>query len=101
MKAQANVVRLDLAAIVDQLGAIKAQQADLKARAGTLQAQLIEAGVTEADGALFRATVSYSNVESVDWKAIAAKLEPSYQLVAAHTSYAPRTTVKVVARKTS
>ncbi len=97
--AQANVVRLDLAAIVDQLGALKAQQADLKKRAGTLQAQLVEAGVTEADGALYRATISTHDVVTVDWKAVAEKLEPSYQLITAHTSVADRTTVKIVARR--
>lgn len=99
MAKTANVVRLDLASIVDQLGALKAQQADLKKRAGTLQAQLVEAGVTEADGALYRATISTHDVTSIDWAAVAAKLNPSHQLVTAHTSVAERTTVKIVARR--
>ena len=99
--AQSNVVRLDLAAIVDQLGAIKAQQAAAKRIADKLVDQLIDAKVTEVDGAMFRATISTHDVESIDWKAIAEKLNPSRQLVVGNTSTKERTTVKVVARKAS
>ena len=101
MANTAKVVRLDLAAIVDQLGAVKAQQAATKRIADGLIKQLIDAGVTEADGAVFRATVSTHDVESIDWKAIAEKLNPSRQLIVGNTSTASRTTVKVVARKAS
>lgn len=100
MSNTAKIVRLDLAAIVDQLGALKAQQSDLKKRSGTLQEQLVKAGVTEAEGALFRATVSTHDVETINWEAIARKLNPSQQLITGNTSKAKRTTVKIVARKT-
>ena len=101
MANTAKVVRLDLAAVVDQLGAVKAQQAAAKRIADGLIKQLKDAGVTEQDGAIFRATISTHDVESIDWEAIAKKLNPSRQLIAGNTSKAERTTVKVVARKAS
>lgn len=101
MANTAKIVRLDLAAIVDQLGAIKAQQAAAKRIADGLIKKLVDAGVTEIDGATFRATVSTHDVEQIDWKAIAEKLNPSRQLIAGNTKTVERTTVKVVARKAS
>lgn len=97
----AQVVRLDLAAVVDQLGAIKAQQAALKRIADDLIDTLVESGNTEIDGAAYRATISFANVECIDWKTIAAKLNPSRQLIVGNTEFKPRTTVKVVARRAS
>ena len=95
----AQVVSLDLVKIVDQLGEVKAKIAHLKKIEDDLKAQLIASGATEQDGTLFRATVSCSNREAIDWKAVAEKLEPSRQLVTAHTTYTPTTTVRVTARK--
>lgn len=97
----AQVIRLDAAKLADQLGETKAKIAALKAIEDDLKAQLLATGETEADGTMFRATVSFSNRETVDWKAVVEKLEPSRQLITAHTSYAPCTTVRVSARKTS
>ena len=39
-------------------------------------------------------------LKSLDWKAIALRLAPSRQLIAGNTTYKPRTTVRLVARKT-
>lgn len=99
MANTAKIIRLDVAGIVDALGAIKAQIADLKKTEDALKAQLIQSGVSEADGATFRATVSVSERNVIDWKAIAEKLEPSRQLVTAHTSVSESVTVRVTARK--
>lgn len=94
-----NVVSLDLVKLVDELGTIKGQIAALKSVEKDLQEKLVKTGSTEAEGLIFRATVSFSNVESIDWKAIALKLNPSRQLIAGNTEHKPRTTVRVVARK--
>jgi hypothetical protein len=99
MAKTAKVVRIDLPTVVDQLGAIKAQLSALKKQEEALKAQLLESGYTEVDGSLFRATISTCDVESVDWKSIAIKLEPSHQLISGNTTHASRTTIKVVARK--
>jgi hypothetical protein len=84
--------------LVDQLGCIKAQIADLEKQEKAIRAQLIDTGHGAIEGELFRATVSRSEVERVDWKAVAEKCEPSRQLIAAHTLHDERVTVKVVSR---
>lgn len=98
-----NQVRLTsklLGALADELGAIKAQIADLKKREDELKDQLFEnTGITVVEGELFRAVQIQSQVETTDWKAVALRCEPSYQLVTAHTTTSTRTTVRVSARK--
>jgi hypothetical protein len=82
----------------DALGFLKAQIADLENRAKVEHARLVAMGIGAHEGDMFRATVSVAERESVDWKTVAARLEPSRQLVAAHTSAKEVTTVRVVAR---
>ncbi len=103
MTSTAKLIRFDLiaAAAVDELGAIKAQIAELKAREEQIKQDLVECGVSEAEGRLFRATVSLVERETTDWKAVAQKLNPSRQLITAHTSSTTSSTVRVSARKTS
>ena len=93
-----HVAADEIESIVDQLGAVKAQIARLETREATLRQTLIDTGVNQADGRVFRATISVGSVSRVDWKAIAEHLRPSRQLVTAHSSETPRVTVKVVAR---
>jgi hypothetical protein len=82
----------------DALGALKAEIANLEIRAKAEHARLVAMGAGAHEGEIFRATVSVAERESIDWKAISAKLEPSRQLVTAHTSAKEVTTVRVVAR---
>ena len=82
----------------DALGDFKAQMADLEVRAKVEHARLVAMGPGAHEGEIFRATVSVAERETIDWKAISAKLEPSRQLVTAHTSAKEVTTVRVVAR---
>jgi hypothetical protein len=82
----------------DTLGMLKAQIAELETLAKIEHARLVALGTGAHEGNIFRATVSVAARESVDWKAIAEKLEPSRQLVTAHTSAKDVTTVRVVAR---
>jgi hypothetical protein len=76
-----------LARMVDDLAATKAQIAELQEHESVLKQALVATGLEAIEGTLHRATVSHCEGKvTVDWAAIAAKLEPSRQLVAAHTS---------------
>ena len=91
-------------AIVDRLGDIKAQIADLKKIEADLIARITNAGVDAIDGNTFRATVStVAERQSLDAKAAEAKLRElgvdgrwfnkNQKVTKGYT------TVKVVARK--
>lgn len=86
--------------LADKLGIIAAQLATLQAEYDARKAELIAAGVDVVEGALFRATVSHVEpAPRIDWKAIAERLEPSRQLITAHTiPAAPYYRVAVKAR---
>ena len=90
--------QIELMEAVERLGKLRARMADLKAEEAQLTATLEASGLRVVEGDLFRATVSTGEVRNVAWKAIAEHLEPSRQLVAAHTEIKSRTTVKVVSR---
>jgi hypothetical protein len=77
----------------DQLAEIRAEVKRLQA----LEKDLAEALKAGADpiGLNFRATVISSDRDSVDWKAVAAKLRPSRQLVTAHTRHSTVVSVRV------
>lgn len=87
-------------AMIDDLGQLNAEIAELQAEAKMIKAALqdrIAAG-DAAEGDLFRASHSVAERETVDWKAVAAKLKPSRQLVKAHTKCTEVHTIRVVGR---
>lgn len=84
---------------VDRLGIIKGQIADLAVQAKLIEDRIKAHGAGVTEGSLFRATVSVSERETVDWKAVAEKLQPSHQLVTAHTARTEVVCLRVVARK--
>jgi len=84
--------------LIDELGEVNAQIANLEKRKAELRQGIIDSEESAAEGDLFRATVSRSEAHKVDWKTVAEKCEPSRQLIAAHTSVEPRIVVKVVSR---
>ena len=88
----------DLGVVVDQLGKLMAKIKDLSNQEAELKALLKDSGEPVVEGRLYRATVSKSEVSSADWRAVAEKLEPSWQLVAAHTTESERVALRVVAR---
>jgi hypothetical protein len=98
MKTENPVI---LSALVDRLAAIKAQLADLSAEEKTLKAELIAADLPAIEGTAHRVAVSFCpGRETIDWQAVAAKFNPSRQLITAHTAQgAPFHTVRVSARK--
>lgn len=98
----ANIVNLDLVRVVDQLGSIKAQIADLQAIEKELKAELSGSGFSFVDGGAYRASIHWQSHTSIDWRAIAEHFNPSRQLVTAHSSHGDLSpVVRVSARKTS
>jgi hypothetical protein len=93
----------ELIDMVDTLATIRADIADLKSREETYKAALIAAGHRAIDGTQHRATISEPVYRvTIDWRTIAERLEPSRQLIKAHTTTAeePTITVRISGRKT-
>ncbi len=90
---------IEVTGLADELGTIRAQMADLKDREREIRNTLIEAGVKTLEDDTFRALVVESMRTLIDWKAIAAKLEPSRQLVTAHTEEKEVIPIRVSARR--
>lgn len=64
-----------LSTIIDQLGLVKAQIAELEAKEEELRNALVAAGIEEGEGKLFRCTVSTSEVSKVDYAGLITYLE--------------------------
>jgi hypothetical protein len=83
--------------LVDELGQGKAEAAEIEAREKALKAELIARSVTEAEGALFRATVSEALRETIDTEKVKAEMGASWW--SARCKVGIVTTVRVSARK--
>jgi hypothetical protein len=83
--------------LIDALGKLKAQIADLQKQEEVLKRAIIESGVTAEEGELFRVTVTNAVRETLDMEAVREKLSP--QFIRAHTKETFYTTVRVTARK--
>ena len=80
------VITPDLASMVDQLGAIDSQIKALTKDADKLKADIKKHGPERYNGSFYSALVFESEGRTVtDWRAIAEKLNPSRQLITAHT----------------
>lgn len=76
-----------LGGIVDRLAAVNAQIRKLKDEAAALRQSLIDGDQVFVFGQLHQATISLvPGKVTVDWQTVARKLNPSRQLLAAHTS---------------
>ena len=90
----------DDGAVADELGKLRAEIDALKNSAEFLEDLLKQKGVTEAEGTFFRVRISYDvQTKRVNWKDVAAKLNPSRQLVQAHTRVSTSDRVLVTAKK--
>ena len=87
----------------DRLGLLHAVIAQSNTEADTLRAELEAAGLDAIQGDLYRvAFAECKGSTRTNWKAVAAKLKPSRQLVAAHTSTGdPSVRMTVTARPTN
>lgn len=83
------------ATIADRIGELDAIIKPLAAERERLAAQLKAQGAGRYTGVLWNCTVVESERTSVDWKAVAEKLQPSRQLVTAHTTSTPVITLRV------
>lgn len=86
---------LNIAATVDRIGEIDAITGPLLKEREKLAAALKAIGPGRYTGELWSATVAESVRTTVDWKTIAARFEPSRQLITAHTSETPVVTLRV------
>jgi hypothetical protein len=91
-----KMTKTNLTTTIDALGEIKAQIAALEIREKALKANLADLEPGAYEGELFRVSISQTDRETLDMKAVRAKLSP--QFIAAHTNVTPVRTVKVSAR---
>jgi hypothetical protein len=84
---------------VDRLGRVQAEIAALREEEAALKAQVLESG--DVEGALFKAAIVEQNRKTTSWQKVCQKLNPSFQLIAAHTKVTKVTSVKVTARSTA
>lgn len=83
---------------IDALGRLKAQLAELEAQEAVLKDALKELGPGAYEGDLFRITISDTDRDQLDMKAVREKLSP--QFIRAHTTTKPVRTLRVTARAT-
>lgn len=88
----------NLSKAIDALGTVRAHIADLQTEAKTLEKIIKDKGFGSSEGIFYRTTVSETTTNKIDWKAIAAKCEPSRQLVAAHTKVSHGVRLVITAR---
>ena len=83
---------------IDTIGRLRAQIAELQLELKGHEAGLKSEGEGSYEGDLFAGTVSTVETDRVNWKAVAEKLNPSRQLVAAHTKASVSVRLTVTAR---
>ena len=88
----------NLNGLADELGTVRAKKADLENREKAIRKILIDSGVKILEDKLFRANLVETMREYIDWETIAERLEPSRQLVKAHTSHKPVISIRTTSR---
>jgi hypothetical protein len=86
----------NLKTLIDDLGALKAQIAELTLREKEIKAALDDLAPGAYEGEQFRLSISDSVRCTLDMDAVREKLSP--QFITAHTRETPVRTIKVVAR---
>lgn len=69
-----NLDNLSVGDLADELGALKADIADLETRERSIRDELVARGIPEAEGALFRVTVSEAVRWTIDSKSVKAEM---------------------------
>ncbi|UGY15199.1 hypothetical protein HAP48_0042860 [Bradyrhizobium septentrionale] len=88
--------RSNVGPLVDELGLLEAQIADIETKAQPLRDQIKAMGAGAYEGDLFRAVVSEYERKNLNMKAVKKKLSP--QFIRAHTKYTPTTSLTVNGR---
>lgn len=71
----------------DRIGLLRIVLKRTQEELDTLRAELEDAGLSEIEGDFYRVSfASCKGAVKTNWKAVAAKLKPSHQLIAAHTT---------------
>ncbi len=91
--------KFDIQELVDSLGRVKAEKAEIAAREDQLVEQLKKLGVNEYHGQLFDAVVFEQNRSTTDWDALLTRYKIPPKVVARYTTVKPSLTCKVTARK--
>jgi cell division protein FtsB len=86
----------NLSKVIDDLGALKAQIAELTAREKAIKDSLVDLKAGAYEGDTFRLTISDSVRETLDMAAVREKLSP--QFIAAHTNRTDVRSFKIGAR---
>lgn len=87
------------AAVADELGVLRAEIKELKNTQRFLEDILKSSDNPVAEGTLFTTTVVTQERDVVSWKDVAAKLDPSRQLITAHTTHKTVVSVRVTGKK--
>lgn len=82
------ILSSDIFSLIDQAGSIDAEIKALEKQLATLKTAIKAHGTGKHAGFVFAATVYESEKTNTDWATIAARFNPSHQLVAAHTTHA-------------
>lgn len=85
---QTIVLTPDLFALIDHAGALDSEIKALTKQLETIKNQIKAQGAGDHAGFVFTAKVIDSERETIDYKTICEKLQPSRQLITAHTSHA-------------
>lgn len=91
-QTEGDVTDMDSAAAVaarkaDRIGLLRIVLKRTQDELDTLRAELETTGLCEVTGDFYRVSfASCKGAVKINWKAVAAKLKPSHQLIAAHTT---------------
>jgi hypothetical protein len=91
---QTIVLTPDLFALIDHAGALDSEIKALTKQLDTIKTTIKTQGAGDHAGFVFTAKVIDSERETVDYKAICEKLQPSRQLITAHTSHSVITSIR-------
>ena len=82
------ILTSDIFSLIDQAGSIDAEIKTLEKQLATLKTAIKAHGTGKHAGFVFSANVIDSERTTTDWQTIAARFNPSHQLVSAHTTHA-------------
>lgn len=82
------IITSDIFSLIDQAGSIDSEIKALEKQLATLKTAIKAHGTGKHAGFVFSANVIDSERTTIDWQTIAARFNPSHQLVNAHTTHA-------------